>query len=106
MTSVAARNFVLGGAVGAAFAMLLATAERRRTIDSLSMPRVGIWGFLASAVPTGIVGIAAGAAIPLAVLAAGTIAAGITGAGLGIWLLRLARRNGAVLRTESVTART
>src|SRR5262245_9574008 len=34
---VAARNFVLGGVSGAAFAMLLAGAERRRNVDSLSL---------------------------------------------------------------------
>lgn len=93
---VAARNFLLGGAIGAAFAMLLTGAERRRSVDTLSLWRVGGWGFLASAVPTVLaVGIMSGAMVPVATLATGTIAAGIVGVGLSVGMVRLARRGSA-----------
>ena len=88
---VAARNFVLGGASGAAFAMLLAGAKRRRNVDSLSLSRVAGWGFLASAVPVSTAAIVSGAVISPMAFAAGTLAAGFVGAGLGVGIVRVAR---------------
>ena len=98
--TVAARNFVLGGASGAAFAMLLAGAERRRNVDSLSLSRVAGWGFLASAVPTATAAIVSGAIIPPLTFAIGTLAAGFVGAGLGIAMVRVARRGGGAVATD------
>ena len=41
---------VYGGISGAIFALLLALAERRRTLEQLSMARVTTWGVLGGAV--------------------------------------------------------
>ncbi len=101
---VAARDFLLGAASGTAFGMLLATAERRRTIDSLSLRRVGVWGFLASALPIGVAGVVSGAVIAPAALAAGTIASGFVGAGLGIAMLRVARRTNVSVPADASQA--
>jgi hypothetical protein len=90
-SKVAARNFGLGVAAGSAFALLLAGAERRRRVENLSLPRVCVWGFLASAVPTAAAAIASGASMPLFTFAAGTIAAGLVGLGLGAGIVALAR---------------
>jgi hypothetical protein len=97
LAGVAARDFLGGTAAGAAFAMLLTGAERRRTIENLSLRRVGAWGFLAAALPTSIVAVVSGAIIPPATLVAGTIATGVLGAGLGVAMVRVARRPSVAL---------
>lgn len=101
---VAAKDLVLGSASGVAFAMLLAGAERRRNVDSLSLSRVAGWGFLASAVPTAIAAILSGAIIPPMTFAAGTVAAGLLGVGLGVGMVRVARRSGGSLAAESTVS--
>lgn len=99
---VAGRNFVLGSVAGAAFAMLLASAERRRNVDGLSLSRVGVWGFLASAVPLVVAAITSGATLPPVTFAAGTVAAGFIGVGLGVGIVRLARRTGSLAAESAV----
>jgi hypothetical protein len=102
LTRVSARNFVFGGAVGVAFGLLLSVTERRRTVDTLTLSRVGTWGFLAAAVPTSIMGAVSGYAIPAATLVTGAIAAGLLGVGVSIGIVRLARRNATALPHEQM----
>jgi hypothetical protein len=40
---------IWGGIAGAAFAVVVALVERRRTIETLSVPRVALWGALGGA---------------------------------------------------------
>lgn len=98
---VAVRDFVVGGVAGAAFATLLTGAERRRTLETLSLSRVATWGFIAAAVPIGLVGIFTSALIPAASLVAGTIASGLLGAGLAVATVRLARRSVAYVPLDA-----
>jgi len=47
--TIAARGFVVGAFAGAVFSLVLAAAERRRTLSGLSSGRVALWGFLGTA---------------------------------------------------------
>jgi hypothetical protein len=98
---VALRDFVLGGLTGAVFATLLAGAERHRNVDSLALSRVAGWGFLASAVPVGLVALLSGVRIPPVTFAAGTVASGLVGVGLGVGMVRVARRGSRMSPADS-----
>ena len=56
LSQVAGQSFVgfavAGAVAGAAFSLLLAGTERRRTVDSLSVPRAAVWGALAGVAMT------------------------------------------------------
>jgi hypothetical protein len=56
LSRVAVQSFVAfavaGAIAGAAFSLLLAGTERRRTVDSLSVPRAAVWGALAGVAMT------------------------------------------------------
>jgi hypothetical protein len=104
IANVAMRDFVAGGVAGALFATLLASAERRRTLDDLSLLRVSCWGFLAAAVPTALLPVISGVRLPVPTIAAATIASGLLGVGLSVGMIRLARRGGAALPDESAAS--
>ncbi|HEX4684982.1 MAG TPA: hypothetical protein VH277_19840 [Gemmatimonadaceae bacterium] len=90
--NIAVKDFIGGALAGAVFATLLAGAEGRRTLDTLSLWRVGGWGFLASAIPTAVAGALSAYGMSAVTFAAGTIASGLVGACLGVGMVRLARR--------------
>lgn len=95
VVTVAVRNFVAGAVAGVLFGMMLASAERRRTVATLSMRRVAGWGFLGVAIPTGIIAVIANAAVPMSigVIGAGLLGSGVLGAALSTATLKLARRS-------------
>lgn len=96
LARVAIRDFGFGCATGALFALLLAATEQRRNVATLSLRRVGVWGFLASALPVAITTSMSAIALPAAVITAATVASGLMGVGLAVGMVRLARRGGAV----------
>src|SRR5262245_3654864 len=44
--------FLMGGLAGTLFSLFFASGERRQTLETLSIPRVALWGFLGVGVPT------------------------------------------------------
>lgn len=43
--------FLMGGLAGTLFSLFFARGERRHTLETLSMPRVALWGFLGVGIP-------------------------------------------------------
>jgi len=93
---VAIRGFIAGAAAGGLFALLVARGERGQTLSTLSTRRVAMWGGLATAsVPllTALVAFATTRfVLPISVLAASSVLAGIGGSAVSAGLLRVARR--------------
>lgn len=100
LASVALRDFLGGCVSGTVFAALLASAERRRTLDTLSLPRAAGWGLMGSAVSWLIAVVLSAASISHAALVATTIATGLLGSGFGVGTIRLARRGAGALPAE------
>jgi hypothetical protein len=78
------------------FGWLLASRERGHLVSTLSHRRVALWGFAAAAVAIPLLAAAVfavnGLALPVGVLAAGTLIAGTGGSLFGVGLLWSARR--------------
>src|SRR6478735_3027126 len=55
LVNVVVRAFVGGAVAGTVFATVFARAERNRTLATLSMRRVALWGFIGSGLPAAIV---------------------------------------------------
>jgi hypothetical protein len=95
--------FVMGGLAGTLFSLFFAGGERRQTLETLSLPRVALWGFLGVGVPTAALSLGAiflyGRALLVAPL---TIAvAGAMGSAMSVATIKLARRAPALPeRTE------
>ena len=96
LLDVAIRGFIAGAVAGGLFAVLVARGERGRTLSTLSTRRVALWGGLATAsVPllTALVAYATtGFVLPIGVLAASSVLAGIGGGAVSAGMLRVARR--------------
>jgi len=91
--AVAVRGFVAGAVGGNLFAWLVARRERSKTLSNVSSHRMALWGFLAAGSVPAIVALAAGGpALPIGILAASTVIAGVGGSALSVGILRLARR--------------
>jgi len=93
LVAVAIRGFTAGAVGGGLFGWLLSRRARNHLISELTTRRVALWGFLAAAGVPGILALAAGGpTLPLGILAASSLLAGVGGAGLAGATLRLARR--------------
>ncbi|MES2177090.1 MAG: hypothetical protein V4550_04430 [Gemmatimonadota bacterium] len=103
IAQVALRGFLVGAAIGVLFSGALITAERRRTLASLSTKHSAAWGFLAGACVPLPFAMAFGV-LPLLstpVLAAGTFGYGVIGMLLAAGTVGMARRAPA-LPSETV----
>lgn len=93
---VAIRGFIAGAVAGGLFALFVARGERGRTLATLSTRRVALWGGLATAsVPllTALMVFATiGFVLPIGVLAASSVLAGIGGGAVSAGMLGVARR--------------
>jgi len=95
LVAVAIRGFGAGAVAGGLFSWLLARGGRGKTLSTLSTKRVALWGGLATgSVPLLAAGVAAagGLVLPIGVLAASSILAGIGGSVVSAGMLRVARR--------------
>jgi MFS family permease len=93
LMAVAVRGLATGAVGGGLFAWLVARRERREHFSTLSGRRMALWGFIAAAAVPGIMALAAGATvIPIGVLAASSLIAGLGGSALSVGMLRVARR--------------
>lgn len=91
--AVAIRGLIAGAVTGSLFGWLLSSRERGQNLSTLSRGRVALWSFLAAgAVPVLLALAAGGPALPLVVVAAGALGAGVGGSFFGLGLLSLARR--------------
>jgi hypothetical protein len=93
--AVAARGFVAGAFAGAVFALVLAAAERRRTLSGLSSGRVALWGFLGTAaIAFGYAALPANAALhlPIGIIVTSALTYGAIGGTLAATILGVARR--------------
>jgi hypothetical protein len=96
--------FFMGGLAGTLFSLFFARGERRQTLETLSMPRVALWGFLGVGVPTAALTIAAmlmyGRGL-LLVAPLSIVTAGALGSAMSVATIKLARRAPALPeRTE------
>jgi hypothetical protein len=92
LVAVVIRGLLAGGVAGGLFGWLLSTREQRATLSTLSPGRVGRWGFVAGAsVPALMVLAAGGPVLPLGVLGAAIVGAGIGGSVLARGTLSVAR---------------
>ena len=104
--AIAARGFVVGALAGAVFSLVLAAAERRRTLSGLSSGRVALWGFLGTAaIPFIYVALSSPNAalhLPISIIVAGTLTYGAIGGAIATTILGVARRAPAqaIERTE------
>lgn len=104
VVAVAIENFLMGGLAGTLFSLFFASGERRQTLETLSMPRVALWGFLGVGVPTA--ALVLGASVlygRMSLLAAplGVAMAGAMGSAMSVATIKLARRAPALPeRTE------
>jgi hypothetical protein len=93
--AIAGRGFVVGALAGAVFSLVLAAAERRRTLSRLSYARVALWGFLGTAALPFIFSAFSSANIlhlPISIVVAGTLTYGAIGGAIATTILRVARR--------------
>ena len=101
---IAAIEFLLmGGLAGTLFSLFFASGERRQTLETLSMPRVALWGFLGVSVPTAALTLGAvflyGRALLVAPLT--VVVAGALGSAMSVATIKLAQRAPALPeRTE------
>jgi hypothetical protein len=98
LVAVAVRAFVVGGAAGALYAMVLARHERATTFGALRRGRVAAWGFVAAAGVASALTLAASGVLPAMILIPAVLIAGTLGAGAAVGVLVLARRADARLR--------
>lgn len=95
--------FLMGGLAGTLFSLFFASGERRQTLETLSMPRVALWGFLGVSVPMAALSLGAIflygrvlLGVPLTVAVAGAM-----GSAMSVATIKLARRAPALPeRTE------
>ena len=93
LVNVIVRAFVGGAVAGTVFATVFARAERNRTLATISMRRVALWGFIASGLPAAIaLGLGAPRILPIGVMGAAFLAYGVIGASLATVMVRIARR--------------
>jgi hypothetical protein len=93
LVAVAIRGFGAGAVAGGLFSWLVARGERGTTLSTLSTKRVALWGALATGSVFLSVGLMAGrSVVPIGVLAASTVLAGIGGSIVSAGMLRVARR--------------
>jgi len=94
--AIAARGFVVGALAGAVFSLVLAAAERRRTLSGLSAGRVALWGFLGTAaIPFVSVALSSPNAVlhlPISIIVTGTLTYGAIGGAIAATILGVARR--------------
>jgi hypothetical protein len=101
LVAVAVRAFVVGGAAGAIFAMILTRQERASAFGELRRGRVAAWGFVGAAGAASALFIAAPAALPAMIVGSAILIAGALGAGSAVGVLALARRADARLHGAS-----
>lgn len=99
LVAVAVRAWVVGGAAGALFAMVLARKERATTLSALRRGRVATWGFVACAGIASALLLTAPVVLPVVVLVPSILLAGTLGAGAAVGAVGLARRGDPVLRS-------
>ena len=100
--NVIVRAFVGGAVAGSVFATVFARAERNRTLSTLSMRRVALWGFIGSGVPAAIaLALGAPRVLPIGVMGAACLAYGVIGASIASVMVRIARRAPAPAIAES-----
>ena len=95
IAAVAVENFLMGGLAGTLFSLFFAGGERRQTIETLSMPRVALWGFLGVGVPAAALVLGATflyGRIPLLVVPLSIAVAGAMGSAMSVATIKLARR--------------
>ena len=100
---VAFQNFLMGGLAGTVFSLFFARGERRQTLETLSMSRVALWGFLGVGVPTAalVLGATLVYHVPLLVAPLGIAMAGGMGSAMSVATIKLAQRAPALPeRTE------
>ena len=92
LIAVAIRSFGAGALAGGLFAWLVARGERGQTLSSVSTRRVALWGGLATgSVFLLVPAVAAGSAVPIGVLVAASVLAGLGGSVASAAMLRVAR---------------
>jgi hypothetical protein len=91
---VAVRGFVVGAVASTVFATIFGRAERGRNVDTISVKRVGAWGFLGAAALPALIAIPSGfiTVVPVATLATATLCFGALGGAISMGMVRLARR--------------
>ena len=93
LVSIVVRGFVGGAVAGTVFATVFARAERNRTLTTLSMRRVALWGFIGSGLPAAIaLGLGAARILPIGVMGAAFLAYGVIGGSLATLMVKIARR--------------
>ena len=95
--------FLMGGLAGTLFSLFFARGERRQTLETLSMPRVALWGFLGVGVPAAALTLGAALMYGRVVLVAplSIALAGAMGSAMSVATIKLARRAPALPeRTE------
>ena len=95
--------FLMGGLAGTLFSLFFARGERRQTLETLSMSRVALWGFLGVGVPTSALTIAATLLYGRGLLVAplSIAIAGAMGSAMSVATIKLAQRAPALPeRTE------
>jgi hypothetical protein len=95
LLAVAIRGLGAGAVAGGLFSWLVARGGRGKTLSTLSTKRVALWGGLAmGSVPLFAAGVAAasGLVLPIGVLSASALLAGIGGSVVSAGMLRVARR--------------
>ena len=87
-------GFVVGAISGDLFSLLLMRRERNRTVSSISTWRAAGWGFVgAAALPVlTVLGLGYISVVPIGILVAGTVKAGLLGAGVAASMITIARR--------------
>ena len=95
--------FLMGGLAGTLFSLFFSSGERRQTLETLSMARVALWGFLGVSVPTAALTVGAvlmyGRGLLIAPLSIAV--AGAMGSAMSVATIKLARRAPALPeRTE------
>jgi len=95
LAGVAIRGFGAGVVAGGLFSWLVARGGRGKTLSTLSAKRVALWGGLATGSVFLAVGLVAGVrlpVVPIGILAAGSVLAGLGGSVVSAGMLRVARR--------------
>ena len=95
--------FLMGGLAGTLFSLFFASGERRKTLDTLSMARVALWGFLGVGVPAAALTLGAAFLYSRALFFApfAIAAAGALGSAMSVATIKLAQRAPALPeRTE------
>ena len=95
--------FLMGGLAGTLFSLFFARGERRQTLETLSMARVALWGFLGVGVPAAALTLGAifmyGRGFVIAPLSIAL--SGAMGSAMSVATIKLARRAPALPeRTE------